>query len=103
MTGLPSYATLLDAAALLVVVGGIVSAAIVLVRLRDLLAALRTILDFWLAASLLALSSPPEPAELITTALIVGVQQLLAWAVENRPVRFGDLFGRRGREPDPGP
>jgi len=99
----PAYATLLHTAALLVVLAGLVAGVIVLVRLRDLLAALRTGLDFWLAASLLTLSAPPSPRELIATAVIIAVQQLLGWAVEHRPVTFGDLFSRRRRRPDPGP
>lgn len=72
-------------AALLCVVAGFVSGAVVLAVSHDARAALKVALDLWVAAGLLRLALPPGYGQLLAAAAIIGIRQLVGWAL--RPPR----------------
>jgi hypothetical protein len=77
---------LLGYAALGCVAAGLLTGAVTLALGRDLRAALRMALDFWLAAGLLRLGAIPGWAPLLTAATILAVRQLIGLALRRPPV-----------------
>ncbi|WP_433088887.1 hypothetical protein ACQP1P_21870 [Dactylosporangium sp. CA-052675] len=72
---------LLGYAALGCVAAGLVSGAVTLALGRDVREALRTALDFWLAAGLLRLSGAPGWEPLLVAATILAIRQLVGWSL----------------------
>jgi uncharacterized membrane protein len=70
---------LLQAGAAVCALLGLVSAAAVLVRSRDLRLGVRVLLEFLLAAGLLRLVDEPGWRQLATAALTVAVRRLLSY------------------------
>jgi len=68
----------LQTAALLCTVGGLISAALALAATRRPLAALRVLLDLLLAAGLLRLTGDPDLRALTTLAAVVLLRQLVS-------------------------
>lgn len=69
--------TLLQSAALLTTVLGLLSGALVLARRHDVRSALAVLLEFLLAAGLLRLSDHPTYRSLATAAVIIVVRKLV--------------------------
>lgn len=72
----------IDKAALLVTMAGLVAAAAAMTTGRPLLA-LPVLLDMLLAASLLRLASHPSPAQLGTTALLITVKRVASYGLHH--------------------
>ncbi|MFF5077544.1 hypothetical protein ACFY36_10865 [Actinoplanes sp. NPDC000266] len=72
MTALIQYASLFCVAA------GLAGGALVLAVTRDVRAALRTALDFWLAAGLLRLALPTSATQLLAVVAIIAVRQVIS-------------------------
>ena len=72
-------------AALLCTALGIVSAAAVLARSRDLRLGIGVLLEFLLAAGLLRLSADPTWAALLTAAVVVCLRRLLSAGLRLHP------------------
>ena len=73
--------TVLQSAAALCTVLGVLSAAAVLARSRDLRLGVRVLLEFLLAAGLLRLADDPGWRQLVTAALTVAVRRLLSYGL----------------------
>lgn len=82
---------LVQYAALLCVVAGVLAAALTVVATGQGRLALRVALDFWLAAGLLRLGQVPGWEPLLVTAVIIAIRQLVGWALRRPPVRPRDL------------
>ncbi|BCJ70289.1 DUF1622 domain-containing protein [Polymorphospora rubra] len=76
--------TLVGYASLACVAAGIVAAGVVLLVSRSGRLALRVALDLWVAAGLLRLALPPQWDQLLGTAAIIAVRQLVTVALTPR-------------------
>nr|WP_296075938.1 hypothetical protein [uncultured Actinoplanes sp.] len=70
-------------ASLICVAAGLVCGTLALVRARDVRVALRVALDFWLAAGMLRLALPSALRELLGTAVIIAVRQIVGQALRS--------------------
>ncbi|MFG1992593.1 hypothetical protein ACGFJ7_21700 [Actinoplanes sp. NPDC048988] len=77
--------TLIQYASLICVTAGLVCGVLVLGTTRDLRTALRTALDFWLAAGLLRLALPNSATQLLAIVAIIAVRQLVSRALSAHP------------------
>ncbi|XVU22922.1 hypothetical protein ACQPZJ_37470 [Actinoplanes sp. CA-054009] len=79
--------TLIQYASMFCVAAGIVGGALALAVTRDVRPALRSALDFWLAAGLLRLALPTDLAQLLAVAVIIAVRQVVsrAFRASGRP------------------
>ncbi|XVV10008.1 hypothetical protein ACQP2X_34900 [Actinoplanes sp. CA-131856] len=73
--------TLIAYASLFCVAAGLAGGALVLAVTRDVRAALRTALDFWLAAGLLRLALPTLATQLLAIVAIIAVRQVISRAI----------------------
>lgn len=79
---------LIDALAVMVTAGGVVSGVMVLAAVRDGILALRVGLEFWMAAGMLRLAAPPSWRTLAAAAGILAVRQLVIYGLRStRTVR----------------
>ena len=69
----------LQSAALLVTVLGLVSAALVLARARDGRLTLKVLLEFLVAAGLLRLTGDPSWRTIVTAAVVIAVRKLVTY------------------------
>ncbi len=76
----------LQSAALAVTVLGLLSAAAVLARAREVRLPIGVLLDFLLAAGLLRLAAAPTLRALASAALIVVIRKLVTFGLSHRPV-----------------
>lgn len=83
---------LLGYAALGCVAAGLMTGGVTLALGRDVGAALRMALDFWLAAGLLRLGSAPGWQPILVAATIVALRQLVGRSLRRPTVRLTDLL-----------
>jgi uncharacterized membrane protein len=72
---------LIHGAALFVVTGGLLAAALALAVTRKVRLAIAILLDFLTAAGLLRLAGTPDWSRLATAALIIVIRQLASWGL----------------------
>jgi hypothetical protein len=72
---------LIHGAALVVVTGGLIAAALALVLTRRMRLAIAILLDFLMAAGLLRLAGTPTWSRLGAAALILLIRQLASWGL----------------------
>jgi uncharacterized membrane protein len=84
--------SVLQLAAVTCTVLGLVSAAAVLLRARDVRLTIGVLLDFLLAAGLLRLSGDPTPRAIVTAALIILIRKVVSFGLVQH-LRAGDRPG----------
>jgi hypothetical protein len=94
---------LIQYGALACVAAGLICGALAMVVARDVRVALRVALDFWLAAGLLRLGLPTAAPQLLATAVIIVVRQLVGLALrsptDGGPVRPETSSGAADSQP----
>jgi hypothetical protein len=74
---------ILHYASLICVAAGLICGVLTMLVARDVRVALRVALDLWLAAGLLRLALPAAAPQLLATAVIIGVRQLVGLALRS--------------------